>query len=52
MRQVRSPSASPVSARSKSAGLFGINLECGALGFFLGLRALPFNSVSPDGAGN
>lgn len=40
VRQARSPSASPVSARSKSADLFGINLDYGILGFFLGLRAM------------
>lgn len=40
IKQARSPSASPVSARNKSADLFGINLDYGVLGFFLGHRAM------------
>lgn len=58
IRQAKSPPASPVSARNKSADVFGINLDCGGLGFSLGLRAMlqqdveHFTSVSPDGAGS
>lgn len=59
VRQARSPSASPVSARSKSANLFGVNLDCDALGFFsgaqsnvaAGYRALPLTLFPLMGLG-
>lgn len=59
VRRARSPSASPVSARNKSADLFGINWEYGGLFFFsgaqssaaAGCRALPLTLFPLMGLG-